>query len=165
MPHSALARLYGGEYDPFLFAAIGQDRYGQRLSVLSALARSNVDPWEEAASLARMSRKLAKARMTALIAGLPGEPMAKLPTDAIVAELIVLLPRANNLARPAPRKPPAGLPSETVRAGLGFAAMLLLIAVALMVSAHQSKIPGQAADPLESPQASSTTPAPPASHR
>jgi hypothetical protein len=38
----------GSEYDDFLFASMGEDRNGLPLSVLSALARLDVDPWEEA---------------------------------------------------------------------------------------------------------------------
>jgi len=36
-------------YDNFLFAPICDEPGGMRLSVLSTLARTNVDPWEEAA--------------------------------------------------------------------------------------------------------------------
>ena len=66
MTHAAPAPLIGREFDSFLFASIGDDRHGQPLSVLSALARSDVDPWEEAGALARISRKKAKARLTAM---------------------------------------------------------------------------------------------------
>ena len=40
------------EFDNFLLAPIGDDNNGMQLSVLSALARLNVDPWEQAATLA-----------------------------------------------------------------------------------------------------------------
>jgi hypothetical protein len=36
------------EFDNFLYASIGADRNGMPLSVLSALARLDLDPWEEA---------------------------------------------------------------------------------------------------------------------
>ena len=45
--------VLGSEFDDFLFAPIGDDRNDMPLSVLSALARLDVDPWEEAAELAR----------------------------------------------------------------------------------------------------------------
>jgi hypothetical protein len=54
---SALALLIGPEFDEFLCAPIGADRNGTGLSVLSALARLNVDPWQEATSLARMPQR------------------------------------------------------------------------------------------------------------
>ena len=36
------------EFDSFLCAPIGEERNGMLLSVLSALARLDVDPWQEA---------------------------------------------------------------------------------------------------------------------
>ena len=42
-------------FDAFLFAPIDDEPGGMPLSVLSALARMNVDPWEEAARLATLS--------------------------------------------------------------------------------------------------------------
>ena len=48
MTHSALAPLIGAEFDKFLGAPVGEGRNGTPLSVLSALARLNVDPWHEA---------------------------------------------------------------------------------------------------------------------
>jgi hypothetical protein len=42
------------EFDDFLYAPIVEGGNGMVLSVLSALARVNVDPWDEAARLARL---------------------------------------------------------------------------------------------------------------
>ena len=50
MTHAALAPLIGPEFDEFLGASIREDRNGTGLSVLSALARLNVNPWQEAAN-------------------------------------------------------------------------------------------------------------------
>ena len=73
MTHAALSPLIGPEFDEFLGALIGEDRNGTTLTVLSALARLDVDPWHEATSLARMSREAAPERLTALIDALPRE--------------------------------------------------------------------------------------------
>ena len=43
-------------------------------NLLSALARLDVDPWQEATSLARMPREAAAMRLSALIDTLPPEP-------------------------------------------------------------------------------------------
>ena len=59
MTHAALSPLIGPEFDEFLGAAIREDRNGTTLSVLSALARLDVDPWREATRLARMPRAAA----------------------------------------------------------------------------------------------------------
>ena len=51
MTRAALTPLLGLEFDPFLFAPIGDELDRPLLSVVSALARLDVDPWKEAASL------------------------------------------------------------------------------------------------------------------
>ena len=61
MAHAALAPLIGAEFDKFLYAPIREDRNGTPLSVLSALARLDVDPWQEALSLALMPKATAAA--------------------------------------------------------------------------------------------------------
>ena len=71
MTHAALSPLIGPEFDQFLGASIGEDRNGTGLSVLSALARLDVDPWKEATSLARMPREAAAVRLSELIEALP----------------------------------------------------------------------------------------------
>jgi hypothetical protein len=54
MSRSLSAPLIGPEFDDFLFAPLGEERNGMRLSVISALSRLEVDPWQEAASLAEL---------------------------------------------------------------------------------------------------------------
>ena len=49
------------EFDPFLYAPVGEERNGMLLSVLSALARLDVDPWQEAAALTKMPAQDATA--------------------------------------------------------------------------------------------------------
>ena len=55
-PTTSVSQL-GGEFDDFLFAPVGEEQNGMMLSVVSALARSDVDPWQEAAKLARLPRE------------------------------------------------------------------------------------------------------------
>jgi hypothetical protein len=83
----------GSEFNDFLFAPIGEERNGMLLSVLSALARLDVDPWQEAAELAQLPRQTATQRLASLIAALPDGPSAHLDPGSIAARLIVLLPR------------------------------------------------------------------------
>jgi hypothetical protein len=82
----------GSEFDDFLFAPIGEDRNGTLLSVLSALARLDVDPWLEAAKLARLPGETATQRLASLIAALPDGPSAHADPRTIAARLIALLP-------------------------------------------------------------------------
>jgi hypothetical protein len=63
------------------------------LSVLSALARLDVDPWEEAARLAQLPRASAIERLVSLIAALPHGPAAHLDAGRASTRLIALLPK------------------------------------------------------------------------
>ena len=93
MTHAALSRLIGPEYDEFLGAPIGEDHNGMILSVLSALARLDVDPWEEATSLSQMPREAAAERLFALIDALPQDPASAIPSQTSAADLVALLPK------------------------------------------------------------------------
>jgi hypothetical protein len=99
MNHSASLPNSGSEFDAFLFAPVGDDKNGMLLSVLSALARLDIDPWEEAANLARLPGSTAIERLTTLIAALPGRPASRPDPETIAARLIALLPgRAGPIA-------------------------------------------------------------------
>ena len=88
------------EFDKFLYASIGDSTDGMPTSVLSALARQNLDPWEEAAKLAQLSRESAISRLTGLIStetsGLPAVPASA----AVAARLVALLPRTDRFSIP-----------------------------------------------------------------
>src|SRR5689334_14562466 len=67
MDHRARFSTLSSRYDDFLFAPVCEEANGTRLSVLSALARTNVDPWEEASRLAAMPKMIAaKSLLSAL---------------------------------------------------------------------------------------------------
>jgi hypothetical protein len=80
------------DYDEFLLAPIGDDHTGMQLSVLSALARLDVDPWDEAAALALLAPDAATRKLAAMIAALPAGPSARQDAATIAARLIALLP-------------------------------------------------------------------------
>jgi hypothetical protein len=84
--------VFRSEFDDFLYAAIGADKNDMPLSVLSALARLNLDPWQQAAELRDMSKTTATQRLAELIAQLPGE-WARPDLPATAQRLIELLPR------------------------------------------------------------------------
>ena len=58
--HAAPVSALAAEFDDFLFASIGEERNGMLLSVVSALARLNVDPWQGAANLAQLVTAVAQ---------------------------------------------------------------------------------------------------------
>jgi hypothetical protein len=83
------------EFNDFLFAPVGEERNEMRLSVLSALARLDIDPWQEAANLSDLPRKTATERLAALLERLP--PSTRPDADATAARLIGLLPQRRGL--------------------------------------------------------------------
>ena len=62
------------------------------LTTLSALARSGVDPWDEAARLSELPRETATKNLTSIISGLPNGRWAQSAVGNIAARLIALLP-------------------------------------------------------------------------
>jgi hypothetical protein len=113
MARSASVSHLGSEFNNFLYAPIGEDRNGMLLSVLSALARLDIDPWQEAAKLAALPGKTATQRLAALIATLPDEASAHLDAGTIAARLIALLPRGSR-AKILSRKTSLGVGAPTI---------------------------------------------------
>ena len=69
MTPAASVFFVGSEFDNFLHASIGVEGNEMALSVLSALARLNVDPWEEAAELSELPQHTATQRLASLRSG------------------------------------------------------------------------------------------------
>jgi len=92
MAHSASLLNSRSEFDSFLFAPVGDDEKGMVVSVLSAFARLDFDPWQEAAEFAQLPKETAKTRLAALIAALPGMSPADPEPGTVAARLIALLP-------------------------------------------------------------------------
>jgi hypothetical protein len=80
-------------YDDFLFAPICEEANGMRLSVLSVLARMNVDPWEEATRLAAMPKAIAEKTLASTLDLVSGRDWDPSEAEAIAARLIQLLPQ------------------------------------------------------------------------
>jgi hypothetical protein len=93
MAHSASVSVLPAQFDDFLFAQIGEDGNGMLLSVISAFARLDLDPWQEAANLAQLPKATAARRLASLIAKLPGLPLAQRDIAAAASRLIARLPR------------------------------------------------------------------------
>jgi hypothetical protein len=84
--------VLSSEFDNFLFAPIGDNHNDMPLSVLSVLARLNIDPWKEAAELAQLPREMATQRLASSIASLPDISSVHLEHETIASRLIALLP-------------------------------------------------------------------------
>lgn len=81
------------EFNPFLFASVGEDGAGVDITVLSALARLGFDPWGEAARLADLPKEAATQALTATIALLPLGNWKAADVRDIAVRLIDSLPR------------------------------------------------------------------------
>jgi hypothetical protein len=92
--------LLNSEFNPFLFASIGEESNDTELTVLSALARLGVDPWQEATRLTQLSKTMATQRLTSVIAGLPDGRWEQSQAGTIAARLIELLPAKRSFEVP-----------------------------------------------------------------
>ena len=81
------------DLDRFLFATVGDEIDGVPLSVVSALTRLGLDPWQEAGRLSSLSNREAIEQLARLIAELPGRFRPLDEAREIADRLIQLLPR------------------------------------------------------------------------
>ena len=77
---------------PFLYAEVGVEISGSRLTVLSLLARLGRDPWEEAGQWTRLPKATIIDRLTKSIAQMPLSEEALLDARQTATRLIQLLP-------------------------------------------------------------------------
>ena len=98
MDHRARFSTLSARYDDFLFAPVCEDANGMRLSVLSALARMNVDPWEEATRLAAMPKAIAEKTLLSILDLVSGRSWKSPEAAAIAARLVRLLPQPGEAA-------------------------------------------------------------------
>jgi hypothetical protein len=88
----------GVTFNPFLFASVSDDPEVP-LSVASALARLDLDPWQEAEELSHLQEEAAAQRLAALLAKSPG---ASADPRILVTQLVALLPRPPKTVTAAP---------------------------------------------------------------
>jgi hypothetical protein len=131
----------GQEFEPFLYAVLYEDGNGMPLTMVSALARSGVDPWREAERIARMPKTLA---LEALARIMPERSCAD--AAAIADRLFALLPThgANTIASV------AGAAREATRWSPLVPAILILLVTLSLVYVFQ-KPPQSDAGQLERP--------------
>jgi hypothetical protein len=115
------------DFNDFLFASIGPDRNDVPLSVLSALARLGLDPWEEAAELAQLPRETAARRLASSIAALPDGVPPNLEHGTIAAHLIARLPSRTGAAIASGGTLPDGDDVTKFRAGVWMYVILMLV--------------------------------------
>ncbi len=122
------------QFNEFLFAFIGQEKSGQSLTVLSALARLGLDPWEEAARLSEMTKEAAASALTAAIAGLPEGDWKASDSRSIAIRLLDWLPRRGEGSGASPQgrsgeepQPRSDASKWLVRLVFGLAVLVLIM--------------------------------------
>ena len=128
MPTMDDIRRGGTPFDAFLYAAVGEDRNGNTVTVLSALARLGLEPWQAASELAALTGEEARNRLDGLLTRLRDVPALGQDHAAIARRLIALLPNAAAVAAggATQRAVPAG------RLGTGVVIALLMLFVYLV---------------------------------
>jgi hypothetical protein len=139
------------DFDDFLYAPVREDRSGLPLSVVSALARLDVDPWEEAAQLAAMSDEAATQRLSQLIASLPAQTPIHPECHSIAARLIALLPQ-RPVTPAATHSNAARLEAAPKSPALAYAVyyvifMLFILLSQWLIGSRQAPVQGEAAMP------------------
>jgi hypothetical protein len=139
---SAVAKSpLGSEFDAFLFAPLGEDRNGLPLSVISLLARINLDPWQEAGDLATLPAEAAASRLAVSLETLTDPKFRQANSRMVVLSLLALLPHRTPGTV---QVPGAGIPAVApadFRARIG-AVIVIMSAIALLgsqiIAAHRS---------------------------
>ncbi len=79
------------KYDGFLCAKVCDEASGMNLSVLSALTRMNIDPWQEATRLAAMPKAVAVETMKSMLCLVSGKTWHGSEATATAERLVNLL--------------------------------------------------------------------------
>jgi hypothetical protein len=79
-------------FERFLGAAVGDDEHGTPVSVLSMMARLDVDPWDEATELSTMNNAPAMKRLEALMVRFQDVTLAAPDRSKIARTLLAALP-------------------------------------------------------------------------
>jgi hypothetical protein len=95
MPLPGRFRLLHSPFNAFLFAPVADEANGNPLSVLSALTRVGVDPWQEAGRLAGLPRDAAVQALLPMIARASGtDEVRNAEARRTATRLVALLPPA-----------------------------------------------------------------------
>jgi hypothetical protein len=121
--------LLGTEFNEFLFARVNVGPYGGHLSVVSALARLDLDAWAEAAKLARLPSDIAAGKLSELLAKVSEIPQTPKEAQKVAVRLVALLPGHQQDGAQKSEQPA----SSDHSVGVGFTMLMVLLVVALLV--------------------------------
>ena len=142
-------------FNAFLYASVGDDKNGMVLTVLSAFARQDVDPWEQAADLSRLSPGLAVRKLAEMFESVPG---LSSPADRanLAGRLVALLPPGVDGANRAYARPHD--PPTAARPPLAAIVSMILLYGALMCMGEWLSLGMSASIPAESSADRGSTP-------
>lgn len=100
MAETSVLNPHPREFDRFLYASVGEDRNGYTVTVLSALARLGLDPWNETAELVTLGREAARARLGALLSRFRDVPALVSDYGRVARDLSQLLPEGQASGSP-----------------------------------------------------------------
>ena len=118
----------------FLFAAVGEERNGIPLSMLSALAQLGLDPWDEAGRLSSLSKREAIEQLARLIADLPDTGRSMVEAREIAGGLVIQLPKHDSAHLPLPVQARQRFRWPTVPKQSQFLVLCVVVAAAALVS-------------------------------
>jgi hypothetical protein len=126
------------DLDNFLFAAVGAERDGIPLSMVSALTRLGLDPWDEAGRLSSLNRGEAIEQLARLIAELPDASRPLTEAREIAGGLIERLPKhdSERPASPAQMRPRDRWPTLSRHSRFWVICLMLAAAVAIGIILH-----------------------------
>jgi len=150
---------FESRFDRFLYAAVREDPDGTPLTMLSVLARLDVDPWKEAARFAQLPGDAAARALAILISALPNSSATPSDSETIAARLITLLPRRAEQAIAVRREPSGGPHVIRIpkRAPIVAQAALCLIVLALLLLSQWLAVRHLALQPAKGPLAAPAT--------
>lgn len=105
-------------FERFLRAKVGEDANGSDVSVISMLARLEVDPWAEASDLAAMPDAPARKRLDFLLSRFKDVPTLGHEQGKIVSNLLALLPRKMKITSPSSADVTGKLPAFMINVPL-----------------------------------------------
>jgi hypothetical protein len=117
--------MINSEFNEFLFASIGDEENGMPLTVISALTRLDIDPWEQAARLSALPSGVAESTLAPMIARLPVGIWGTSDAKSIAARLVTLLPKRR----------PVALPGIDVRRGKIVSSQTVLLVICFALAA------------------------------
>ncbi len=169
-----MSTLPTGRFDAFLYAAIDDDYNGMPLTVLSAFARKDLDPWEEAESLLLLGPDRSIPKLADFIRALPQGPTPRTSAEAIAMHLIGVLtrsrappmsagsPRVGDPARASrPTAPPATAAAQTKPHAFVHYLLFYLLFVAVLVGSQWLSPSSEPPAHAESPPAVAPSALPP----